>query len=54
MSLLINTLQVNNESTQRGRRMSVPCAVLARVCTLVGLRMMKIGPGVWLIGGALV
>lgn len=54
MSLLINILQVNNEGTQRGRGMSVPCAVLGHVCTLVGLRMMKIGPGVWLIGGALV
>lgn len=46
MSLLINTLQVNNESTQRGRGMSVPCAVLAHVCMLFGLRMMNIGLGV--------
>lgn len=54
MSLLINILQVNNASTQRGRGMTLPCAVLARVCILDGLKTMTLGMGVWLIGRALV
>lgn len=54
MSLLINILQVNNASTQKAPGMTVPCARLARVCMLVGLKMMKLGVGLWLIGRALV
>lgn len=54
MSLLINILQVNNASTQRGRGMTLPCAVLARVCMLDGLKTMTLGMGEWLIGRALV
>lgn len=54
MSLLINILQVNSGNAWRGRGMSVPCAVLAQVCMLVGLKTKKIELGVGLIGGALV